>query len=107
MVSPTSLPGRCYWSSSAPESSCERSLDRCGAARQKKERTIMFDDDDERHRLKAEVRLRARKRGDNPWARLVWGIAILTAGVIGWLDHTGDLHASDYLEWWPLVVIAM
>jgi len=68
----------------------------------------MFDDDDdERRRLKAEIRLRARKRGDNPWARLVWGLAILTAGIIGWLDHTGALNARDYLEWWPLVVIAL
>jgi hypothetical protein len=68
----------------------------------------MFDDDDdERRRLKAEIRRRARQRGDNPWARLVWGLAILTAGVIGWLDHTGALNARDYLEWWPLVVIAL
>jgi hypothetical protein len=67
----------------------------------------MFEDDDERRRLRAEIRLRARKRGDNPWARLVWGMAILAAGVIGWLDHTGDLRAADYLEWWPLVLIAM
>ncbi len=67
----------------------------------------MFEDDDERRRLRAEIRLRARKRGDNPWARLVWGIAILAAGVIGWLDHTGDLRAADYLKWWPLVLIAM
>jgi len=27
--------------------------------------------------------------------------------VIGWLDHTGSLHASDFLPWWPLVFIAM
>ncbi len=56
---------------------------------------------------RVDLRGRSRKRGDNPWARLVWGITILAAGVIGWLDHTGQLHASDYLEWWPLVVIAM
>lgn len=67
----------------------------------------MFEDDDERRRLRAEIRLHARKRGDNPWARLVWGMAILAAGVIGWLDHTGELRAADYLEWWPLVLIAM
>jgi hypothetical protein len=54
-----------------------------------------------------DLRIRPRKRGDNPWARLVWGAAILAAGVIGWLDHTGQLHASDYLEWWPLVLIAL
>ncbi|HXH37125.1 MAG TPA: hypothetical protein VNN08_00715 [Thermoanaerobaculia bacterium] len=64
-------------------------------------------DRDERRRLRAEIRLQAHKRGDNPWARLVWGMAILAAGVIGWLDHTGQLHASDYLEWWPLVLIGL
>ncbi|HSY48529.1 MAG TPA: LiaF domain-containing protein [Thermoanaerobaculia bacterium] len=74
----------------------------------------MFDDDDKGIRVivdldgKEKKRLRrSRKRGDNPWARLVWGIAILTAGVIGWLDHTGQLHARDYLEWWPLILIAL
>jgi hypothetical protein len=50
---------------------------------------------------------RRRNHGDNPWARLVWGCAILAAGIIGWLDHTGQLHASDYFEWWPLIVIAL
>jgi hypothetical protein len=50
---------------------------------------------------------RRRKHRENPWARLVWGAAILAAGVIGWLDHTGSLHASDYLQWWPLVVIGL
>jgi hypothetical protein len=67
----------------------------------------MNDDD---RRIKAGVDLRSqrrRKRRDNPWARLVWGAAILAAGVIGWLDHTGSLHASDYLQWWPLVLIGL
>jgi hypothetical protein len=64
-------------------------------------------DRDERRRLRAEMRSHARLRGDNPWARLVWGAAILAAGVIGWLDHTGDLHAGDYLPWWPLVLLAL
>jgi hypothetical protein len=50
---------------------------------------------------------RPRNRRDNPWARLVWGCAFLAAGIIGWLDHTGQLNASDYLHWWPLVLIAM
>ena len=69
---------------------------------------------DERHRMSIDVdggsrvdRIRPRKRGENPWARLVWGAAILAAGVIGWLDHTGSLHASDYLQWWPLVLIGL
>ena len=56
---------------------------------------------------KVDLRICPRKRGDNPWARLVWGVALLAAGVIGWLDHTGQLHASDYLEWWPLILIGL
>ena len=56
---------------------------------------------------RADLRIRPRKHRDNPWARLVWGAALLAAGVIGWLDHTGQLHASDYFEWWPLIVIAL
>jgi len=71
--------------------------------------------DDERRRMSIDVdgvsrvdlRVKLRKRGDNPWSRLVWGAAILTAGVIGWLDHSGSLHASDFLPWWPLVFIAL
>ncbi|MEA2237510.1 MAG: hypothetical protein QOC81_2234 [Thermoanaerobaculia bacterium] len=63
---------------------------------------------DERRRMSINVDgVKRRKRGDNPWARLVWGAAILTAGVIGWLDHTGSLHASDYVQWWPLVLIGL
>ncbi|HEV7484185.1 MAG TPA: DUF5668 domain-containing protein [Thermoanaerobaculia bacterium] len=60
----------------------------------------MFDD-------RTESRNRRRNRGDNPWARLVWGCAFLAAGIIGWLDHTGQLNASDYFQWWPLILIAM
>jgi hypothetical protein len=65
--------------------------------------------DDLRRRLRsrADERSERRRRHDNPWARLVWGMAILAAGIIGWLDHTGQLHASDYLQWWPLIVIAL
>ena len=65
----------------------------------------MFDQD--RAADRRELRHRARNRGDNPWTRLVWGCAILAAGLIGWLDHTGQLHASDYFQWWPLILIAM
>jgi hypothetical protein len=54
-----------------------------------------------------DLRVRPRKRGDNPWARLVWGAAILAAGVIGWLDHTGSLRAADYVQWWPLVLVGL
>jgi len=66
----------------------------------------MFDDRD-RGAQRREPRRRARERGDNPWTRLVWGCAILAAGIIGWLDHTGQLNASDYFRWWPLILIAL
>jgi len=56
---------------------------------------------------KNDGRVRPKKNRDNPWARLVWGAAILAAGVIGWLDHTGQLHASDYWKWWPLILIGL
>jgi len=56
---------------------------------------------------KVDLRIRPRNRGDNPWARLVWGAAFLAAGVIGWLDHTDKLVATDYLQWWPLVLIGL
>jgi hypothetical protein len=65
----------------------------------------MFEDEGIRHRARSNRR--ARQRRDNPWTSLVWGAAILAAGIIGWLDHTGQLHASDYFEWWPLVLIAL
>jgi hypothetical protein len=65
----------------------------------------MFDDD--RIRNRDRIRRRARRRRDNPWTHLVWGAAILAAGIIGWLDHTGQLRASDYFEWWPLLLIAL
>lgn len=64
----------------------------------------MSDDD---RRIKVDINLRKRRNRDNPWARLVWGAALLAAGIIGWLDHTGQLRAYDYLEWWPLIVIAL
>ena len=40
----------------------------------------MFDDR-VRDAQRRELRRRARQRGDNPWARLVWGCAILAAGM--------------------------
>jgi hypothetical protein len=66
----------------------------------------MFDDRD-RDAERRELRRRARQRRDNPWTRLVWGCATLAAGIIGWLDHTGQLRAWDYFQWWPLIVIAL
>jgi hypothetical protein len=62
---------------------------------------------DDGRRFKVDVNLRKRRNRDNPWSRLVWGAALLAAGIIGWLDHTGQLRAYDYVQWWPLVVIAL
>lgn len=43
---------------------------------------------------------------ESPWPRLVWGAALLTAGVIFWLDRLGRIDAGDYFHWWPLALIA-
>jgi Predicted membrane protein (DUF2154). len=69
------------------------------------ERRRMVIDVDGQSRI--DLRIRPKKHRDNPWARLVWGAAILAAGMIGWLDHTGRLHASDYWGWWPLILIGL
>ena len=42
---------------------------------------------------------------ENPWARLMTGLAVLSFGVILWLDHLHRLNASDYLRWWPVLLI--
>src|ERR1700756_1671259 len=99
--------GRCCWSCSARASSSGRSSARRGRATPQNGKIVMFEDNEERRRLREELRSRDRRRADNPWTRLVWGLAVLAAGIIGWLDHTGGLHASDYLRWWPVVVIAL
>jgi hypothetical protein len=67
------------------------------------------DRDRETRRSERKARRNERKRShhDNPWARLVWGAAFFAAGLIGWMDHTGQLHASDYIQWWPLVFIGL
>ena len=46
-------------------------------------------------------------RRENPWGRLVFGTSILAVGVIFWFDRIGTIDARDYLEWWPLALIAM
>ena len=55
-----------------------------------------------------EFRREARKRNnDNPWVRLVGGLAILAFGVIAWLDHLGRIDGNDFLRWWSLILIAL
>jgi hypothetical protein len=46
-------------------------------------------------------------RRDPPLPRLVFGLAVLAAGVVFWLDHIGRIDASDYYEWWPLALVAL
>ncbi|HKO55702.1 MAG TPA: DUF5668 domain-containing protein [Thermoanaerobaculia bacterium] len=48
-----------------------------------------------------------KRQRDNPWARLVGGLAILAVGVLFWLDHLGRIDAHDYFPWWPLFLIAI
>ena len=48
-----------------------------------------------------------RRPHDPPLPRLVFGLSILAAGVIFWLDRIGRVDARDILEWWPLALIAL
>jgi hypothetical protein len=41
------------------------------------------------------------------WSRMVTGLIILAAGVIFWLDKIDRLDARDYIEWWPLALVAI
>jgi len=50
---------------------------------------------------------REARRRDDPWTRLVFGLSILTVGVIAWLDHLGRIDADDFRPWWPLILIAI
>jgi hypothetical protein len=45
--------------------------------------------------------------GETAWSRLAIGLIILAAGVIFWLDQIDRLDARDYLEWWPVALIAI
>jgi hypothetical protein len=49
----------------------------------------------------------ASEAKQNPWSTFVWGVSILAAGVVFWLDNLGHLDARDWLEWWPVVLIAV
>jgi hypothetical protein len=43
---------------------------------------------------------------DNPWSRLVTGTAILIAGLVFWMDQLDRVDASDYFQWWSVLLIA-
>ena len=38
--------------------------------------------------------------------RMVWGLVVLTLGVLWTLDNLGQIDASQVLRWWPLVPLA-
>src|SRR5688500_12082737 len=39
--------------------------------------------------------------------RLIVGLAILTFGVLWTLDNLGYVEAAMFLQWWPVVLIAL
>ena len=49
----------------------------------------------------------SRNRRGRRSERVVFGLLVLGAGVIFWLDQMGRVDAHDYLMWWPLGAIAM
>lgn len=49
----------------------------------------------------------AVERRQNEWLRLAWGLIILTAGVVLWLDRQDRVDAREYFEWWPLALVAI
>ena len=63
-----------------------------------------------RHERELRRRERRRQRGagnENPWTRLVVGLAILAVGVVAWLDRLGRIEANDFLAWWALILIGL
>jgi hypothetical protein len=44
---------------------------------------------------------------DDPFSRLIVGLALLGFGVIAWLDHQGSIDGGDYYSWWPLIPLAL
>jgi len=73
--------------------------------------------DDFGSRLEQRIRERAegigRRRavygvrvGSSPNARLIFGIVVLTLGLLWTLDNLGLIDSSRVLDWWPTVLIA-
>jgi hypothetical protein len=46
-------------------------------------------------------------RVDRSLIRLVIGLAIIVAGILFMLDNLGLVHAEHYLEYWPVVLVAI
>src|SRR5689334_21710890 len=38
--------------------------------------------------------------------RMVWGLVVLTLGVLWTLDNLGQIDASRVVQWWPAVALA-
>jgi Domain of unknown function (DUF5668) len=38
--------------------------------------------------------------------RMVWGLVVLTLGILWTLDNLGQIDASQVVRWWPLVALA-
>ena len=47
----------------------------------------------------------SRARNDNPWVGFAFGLCLLAAGTILWLDSIGRLEWRDYFAFWPLGLI--
>lgn len=60
----------------------------------------------EKRRVRPHV-IGMRLSREAPWQRLIFGLSVLAAGIIFWLDHIGRINGHDYLRWWPVAVLAM
>lgn len=58
-------------------------------------------------RMERRARRNRRRQRDDPWTRLAFGLSLLAAGSIAWLDHIGRINGRDFLRWWPLALIAV
>ena len=49
----------------------------------------------------------SRARNESPWVRFAFGLCLLAAGTIFWLDRIGRVEARDYTVWWPVGLIVI
>src|SRR6185436_7108558 len=49
----------------------------------------------------------SRMRRESPLGQVVAGLAILTFGIVIWLDHLHNVPLRQHLQWWPVVLIAL
>ena len=48
-----------------------------------------------------------RPERSTPVSSIVFGAAVLAAGVIFWFDRIGSIEARDFLHYWPWALVAM